>query len=115
VLLESVYEYLISQGHAATAKSLLKEAKLDEKTVKAAKVEKLTTIFSSYKRPAEAAAVGSSAAKKAKKESKHKKKTEEEARAAKANREHGLEHMCKASVGNQNMCRCGPSLCAGQC
>ena len=31
---DSVYQFLVSTGHASTAKSLLKEAKLDEKKVR---------------------------------------------------------------------------------
>ena len=54
-LYETVYDFLVSTGHKATAQALVKEASLDEKKLKSAKVEKLATVFSSYKRPAEAA------------------------------------------------------------
>ena len=36
-LLESVYAFLMSNGHEATAKSLAKEAKLDDKKLKISK------------------------------------------------------------------------------
>jgi hypothetical protein len=45
-LLESVYSFLIKNGHDATAKSLAKEAKLDEKKMKKASPSDLSAIFS---------------------------------------------------------------------
>lgn len=46
-LLESVYSFLIKNGHEATAKSLAKEAKLDAKALKKSTAKDLSEIFSS--------------------------------------------------------------------
>ena len=46
-LLESVYSFLIKNGHDATAKSLAKEAKLDAKALKNSTATDLSEIFSS--------------------------------------------------------------------
>ena len=46
-LLESVYTFLMKNGHESTAKSLLKEAKLDEKKMKKTAPTDLMTIYSS--------------------------------------------------------------------
>ena len=44
-LLESVYAFLMSNGHEATAKSLAKEAKLDDKKLKISKAFNLIGVF----------------------------------------------------------------------
>lgn len=46
-LLESVYSFLVKNGHKETASSLVKEAKLDEKKIKKSSPKDLTEIFSS--------------------------------------------------------------------
>jgi hypothetical protein len=46
-LLESVYSFLIKNGHEATAKSLVKEAKLDAKALKKSTATDLSVAFSS--------------------------------------------------------------------
>ena len=46
-LLESVYAFLMKNGHESTAKSLAKEAKLDEKKMKKTAPTDLIEIYSS--------------------------------------------------------------------
>lgn len=46
-LLQSVYTFLMSNGHEVTAKSLAKEAKLDEKKLKNSKPFNLMDLYSS--------------------------------------------------------------------
>ena len=46
-LLESVYTFLLKNGHESTAKSLAKEAKLDEKKMKKTAPTDLMEIYSS--------------------------------------------------------------------
>ena len=48
-LYETVYSFLTAQGHSGAAKALLKEAKLDEKKISAAKPADLKEVFASFK------------------------------------------------------------------
>ena len=45
-LICSVYEFLIRNGHSATANSLIKETKLDKNLIKSKTFEKLEDVFS---------------------------------------------------------------------
>ena len=49
ILVDSVYTFLVAQGHKKAAKALLEEAKLDEKKVKASAAPALDEVFSSFK------------------------------------------------------------------
>ena len=48
-LLATVYSFLIKNGLDSSAKSLIKEAKLNEKSLKTTKTADLTDIYTSFK------------------------------------------------------------------
>jgi nucleolin len=64
MLIDSVYNFLVSQGLSESAKTLAKEGKVNEKKAKTADVPALVDVFTTYKRPNEA--TNGAAAKRAK-------------------------------------------------